>query len=124
MPLTDIKARKAKAVNKPVKMADGGGMYLLVTPAGGKCWRLKYRFYGKEKVLALGTYPEISLADAREMREVARKELAHGVDPGVSRKALRALRAGEAGNSFEAIAREWHSKFSTNLSAGHANAKL
>ncbi len=99
-------------------------MYLLITPAGGKCWRLKYRFQGKEKVLAIGTYPEISLAEARESREVARKQLAHAVDPGEAKKAAKAAKVGEPTNSFEAIAREWHERFSPSLSPGHAKAKL
>ncbi len=124
MPLTDIKVRKVKPGNKPVKMADGAGMYLLVTPAGGKCWRLKYRVQGKEKLLALGTYPEISLAEARERREAARKQLAHGVDPGEARKAVKAARTGESATSLEAVAREWHQRFSPTLSSGHAKAKL
>lgn len=108
MPLTDIKVKNAKPGRKPVKIADGGGMYLLVTPTGGKCRRLKYRFQGKEKVLALGTYPEISLAEAREARDAARKQLKNGIDPGEAR----------------AIAREWHGRFSQTLSPGHAAAKL
>jgi len=124
VPLTDAKVKNAKPGTKSVKMADGRGMYLLITPAGGKCWRLKYRLQGKEKVLALGTYPEIPLAEARERREAARSQLAHGVDPGEVKKAARTAKAGELANSFEVIAREWHAKFSPRLSSGHAEAKL
>jgi len=120
VPLTDIKAKNAKPGNKPIKMADGGGMYLLVTPAGGKCWRLKYRFQGKEKVLALGTYPEIALAEARERREAARKQLAHGVDPREHQKALKAAKVAAAENSFEVIAREWYAHWSPGWSPSHA----
>ena len=81
MPLTDVAIRSAKPDSKPFKLADGGGMFLLVSPAGGKLWRLKYRFDGKEKLLALGAYPEISLLKARERREAARRLLADGIDP-------------------------------------------
>jgi integrase len=124
MPLSDIKIRNTKAGEKPVKLFDGGGMFLLVTPAGGKCWRLKYRFGGREKLLALGTYPEISLAEARGRREEARKLLANGVDPGEAKKALRAATFAETENGFEAIAREWHEKFSGVWSPTHAETTL
>lgn len=120
MPLTDVAIKKAKPNTKPVRMFDGGGLYLEVSPAGGKLWRLKYRFDGKEKRLALGAYPEISLADARERREEARKLLAQGIDPGENKKAQKAAKQDRAANSFEVIAREWHTKTSTALSAAHA----
>ena len=73
MPLSDTAIRKAKPTDKPYKLADEKGLFLLVTPAGGKWWRLKYRFGGKEKLLALGKYPEVGLKDARERRDDARK---------------------------------------------------
>jgi hypothetical protein len=79
--LTDVAIRNAKPGAKPVKMTDGGGMFLLVTPAGGKLWRLKYRLDGKEKLLAIGAYPEISLGEARRRREEARELIAIGKDP-------------------------------------------
>ena len=107
MPLTDSRIRTEKPTDKPKRLFDGGGMYLEVSPAGGKLWRLKYRFGGKEKRLALGTYPETSLADARERREAARKLLAQGIDPGEQRKAVKAAGEERAANSFEVIAREW-----------------
>ena len=107
MPLTDTAIRKAKPADKPQRLFDGGGMYLEVSPAGGKLWRLKYRYGGKEKRLALGAYPETSLADARERRDAARKLLAQGVDPGEQRKAVKAAGEERAANSFEVIAREW-----------------
>lgn len=110
MSLTDVKVRSAKPAEKQLKLSDGGGMYLLVTPNGGKCWRLKYRFAGKEKVLALGTYPEISLSDARQRREDARKLLANDIDPGAVKKAQKAAREELAANTFEVIAREWHAE--------------
>ena len=84
--LSDAKARNAKAGPKPYKIADGEGLFLLITPAGGKYWRLKYFFAGKEKLLALGVYPEVTLADARERRAQARKVLAAGNDPGRRRE--------------------------------------
>lgn len=124
MPLTDVKARNAKPGEKQVKLSDGDGMYLLVTPNGGKCWRLKYRFGGKEKVLALGTYPEISLAEAREKRAAARKQLANGVDPGEVRKALKAATVSVTENSFEVVAREWHGKFSGSWSTCHSETTI
>ncbi|MBM4298416.1 MAG: DUF4102 domain-containing protein [Deltaproteobacteria bacterium] len=91
-------------------MFDAGGLYLEVAPAGGKWWRWKYRFAGKEKRLSFGVYPDVSLKAARERRDAARKQVADGIDPGEARKAERAAQAGA--ESFEAIAREWHAKFS------------
>lgn len=108
--LSDVKIRSAKPGEKPVKLFDGGGMFLLVTPAGGKCWRLKYRFGGKEKTLALGTYPEISLADARQRKDEARKLLANGVDPNEDKKTRKVEEKLQQANTFERVAREWHEK--------------
>lgn len=108
--LTDTAIRKAKPADKPRRMFDGGGLYLEVSPAGGKWWRLKYRFGGKEKRLSLGTYPDTGLADARDKRDAARKLLAAGVDPGEQRKAEKAAGEERAANSFEVIAREWLAK--------------
>lgn len=107
MPLTDTTIKNAKPSAKPQRLFDGGGLYLEIAPAGGRWWRLKYRFGGKEKRLSLGTYPETSLKLARERRDAARKQLAEGVDPGEERKAdkARALRASE--RSFESVARVW-----------------
>lgn len=113
MPLSDAATRNAKPKDKPYKLADEKGMFLQVTPTGGKWWRLKYRFEGKEKLLALGTYPDVGLKDARARRDDARKLLADGVDPGVNRKAVKASRAAETANTFEVLAREWHTLHST-----------
>jgi integrase len=121
MPLSDPKVRNAKPREKQFKLSDTEGMYLLVTPNGGKCWRLKYRFHGKEKLLALGTYPEVSLLEARQRRDGARKQLSNGIDPGEVKKAQKAAKGEQAANSFEVVAREWHSKFSGTWSAGHAD---
>lgn len=120
VPLTDIKVRNVKPAGKDVKLFDGGGLYLLVTRSGGKLWQFKYRYDGKEKKLAFGSYPEVSLADARDKRESARKLVASGVDPGVVRKAQKAARISEVENSFEVVAREWHSRFLSTWTPGHA----
>jgi integrase len=119
-PLTDIKVRKAKPQEKDVKLFDGGGLFLLVTSGGGKLWQFKYRFGGKEKKLSFGTYPEISLAQARGLRESARKQVAVGIDPGDVRKAEKRAGGESAANTFQAIAREWHERFSSSWTAGHA----
>lgn len=116
MPLSDVAVRNAKAREKTYRIADAKGMYLEVTPAGGKYWRLKYRFDGKEKRIAFGVYPDVSLAQARERCGEARKHLANGVDPGVLKKVGKAATE----NSFEAVAREWHVKFSPGWVAHHA----
>ncbi|TQE99653.1 MAG: DUF4102 domain-containing protein [Spiribacter salinus] len=121
MPLTDTAIRNAKPAKKARKLFDGGGLYLEVAPSGGKWWRLKYRYGGKEKRLSLGVYPDVSLKDARERRDEARKLLANDIDPSENRKATRAAKVERAANSFEAIAREWYAKHSPNWSANHAN---
>ena len=112
MPLTDIAIRSAKPLEKPQRLFDGGGLYLEISPAGGKWWRFKYRFEGKEKRLSLGTYPDIGLKEARERRDGLRRQLANGVDPGINRKTQKEARAQRAADSFETIAREW---FAMNL---------
>lgn len=107
MPLSDTAIRSAKPSGKPVRMFDGGGLYLEISPAGSKLWRMKYRFGGKEKRLAFGAYPEICLKDARERRDEARKLLANGNDPGAVKKAQKTARIELAANSYEVICREW-----------------
>ncbi len=107
MALSDAKVRNAKPQAKPYKIADGEGMFLLVTPSGSKYWRLKYRFAGQEKLMALGVYPEVSLGDARERRVQARKTLAAGNDPGEAKRAAKRLAVLKTENSFEIVAREW-----------------
>jgi len=118
-PLSEIKVRTAKPRKNSYKLFDGGGLFLFVTPSGGKLWHLKYRFDRKEKKLALGTYPEISLADARRRREEARRQLAQGIDPGAVRKAQKQAETEEK-ETFEVIAREWHEKFALTWTTGHA----
>ncbi len=114
MPLSDTAARTAKPKDSPYKLADEKGLYLLVKPAG-KYWRLDYRHEGKRKTLALGVYPDVSLKDAREKRDEARKLLAQGVDPGAERKATKTA----ASESFEAIYREWLDKFGPRWAESH-----
>lgn len=108
MPLSDAKVRNAKPKAKPYKISDGEGMFLLIQPTGSKYWRLKYHFAGREKLLALGIYPEVGLADARERRAKARKALAAGQDPGEVKRETKRLAVLKAENSFEVIAREWY----------------
>lgn len=121
MPLTDTAIRTAKPGAKPAKLFDERGLFLIVTPAGGKWWRLKYRFEGKEKLLSLGTYPDVTLKAARERRESARKQLADGIDPSHSRKAQKSLRQVQAANSFELVSREWYEKHSPNWVNAHGS---
>ncbi|HIJ85706.1 MAG TPA: tyrosine-type recombinase/integrase, partial [Magnetococcales bacterium] len=105
---------------KPFKMADGGGMYLLVNPTG-RYFRLDYRHDGKRKTLALGVYPDVSLKQARERRDEARRLLAEGVDPGEHRKNTKAMDKSRTEDSFEAVAREWFSKFSPTWAETHSS---
>lgn len=119
-PLTDTTVRTIKPAEKPKKLFDGGGLFLLVTPTGGKLWRLKYRFGGIEKLLALGAYPQTSLADARQKRDQASALMLNGVDPRDIKKAQKAAGAQE-NETFEVIAREWHTKFSASWAASHSN---
>ncbi len=121
MPLTDTAIRNAKPGEKPIRLFDGRGLYLEVSPAGGKWWRLKYRFDGKEKRLSLGVYPDVSLKDARDRRDASRKLLADGIDPSENRRAMKSARADGAANSFEVVAREWFAKYSATWAANHSD---
>lgn len=113
MPLTDTAVRNAKKREKPAKLSDGRGLYLLVNSAG-KYWRFDYRFAGKRRTLALGVYPDISLAVARELRDEAKRELTRDIDPGVARRIRRTAIVQRTANSLEAVAREWHQRFRKN----------
>ena len=117
--LTDTTCKNAKAKDKPYKLADEKGMFLLVNPNGSKYFRLKYRIDGKEKLLALGIYPEISLKQARDKRDEARSQLADSIDPNENRKAIKLARADSAANSFEVLAREWFERNMTDKSDRH-----
>lgn len=121
MPLTDTAIKNAKPGPKTVKLFDANGLYLEVSPSGGKWWRLKYRLAGKEKRLSLGTYPETTLKMARDKREAARALIADGVDPSEERKASKARNAAAADDSFETIAREWWKSWGTTRTAKHAD---
>jgi len=121
MPLSDIQVKTAKPAEKPLRLFDGGGMYLEISPTGGKLWRMKYRFEGKEKRLSFGIYPGVSLREARDRREEARKQLAQGIDPAAQKKALKAAKAEGNANSFEVVAREWFDKFKTTRTEGHTS---
>jgi len=105
--MEDIEARKAKPREKPYKISDERGLYLLVIPSGGKSWRMNYRVDGKQKTLSLGLYPEVSLAQARKKREDARKMLAEGLDPMAERAAVKAAKTAKETHTFEVIAKEW-----------------
>ena len=118
--LNDIQIRKAGLQESPYKLADGRGMYLLVSSAG-KYWRLDYRVDAKRKTLALGCYPDISLAKARERREEARQQIANGIDPALVRKAQRQATGERVANSFEVIAREWYGKHKEKWASGHGD---
>ncbi|HDR9354315.1 MULTISPECIES: tyrosine-type recombinase/integrase [Burkholderia] len=121
MPLTDTAIRNAKPADKPVRLFDGGGLYLEIAPSGGKWWRLKYRFGGKEKRYSLGVYPEVSLAAARKKRDEAREKLAAGIDPGEAKKAEKRASLLAAAHSFEVVARGWMDERKTSVEpAQHA----
>ncbi|MDR5755597.1 phage integrase central domain-containing protein [Caballeronia sp. LZ035] len=121
MALTDLEIRSARPREKAYRMTDGAGMYLEVSPSGGKHWRLKYRFAGKEKRLALGAYPLITIKDARKRRDDARRLLANGVDPGLERRIQKAAAVERAENSFECVAREWFARQAPTWAKSHAD---
>jgi integrase len=121
MSLTDTAIKNAKPGDKAARLFDGGGLYLEVSPAGGKWWRLKYRYSGKEKRLSLGVYPDVSLKDARQRRDDARKLLANDIDPSVNRKAIKATKSDMAANSFEVVGREWFTNKSPGWAASNAD---
>lgn len=108
MKLTELTCKNAKPSEKARKLSDGKGLYMEVSPKGGKYWRMKYRHFGKEKRLAFGVYPEVSLKEAREKRDNARKLLAENKDPSYVKKQEKNQAINEASNTFEKIAREWH----------------
>jgi integrase len=124
MPLTDVAVRNAKPGARPLKLFDARGLYLLVQPKGGKLWRLKYRFAGKEKLLSFGSYSEVSLKEARLKRDKARELLRDGLDPSLVRQATKVSQLAAAMNSYEAIARAWHIRWSTGKNAKHAAGVL
>ncbi len=124
MALTNLEVKNSKATDKPIKLSDGGGLFLLVQPNGAKYWRLAYRFANKQKTLAFGVYPDVSLVDARDRRDEARKLLANGADPGAVKQAQKNAKVEQAANSFEVVAREWFARYSPNWADNHANKIL
>jgi len=123
MPLTDTMVRNAKPGQKAIRLKDDRGLYLEVTPAGGKLWRLRYWLNSRENRISLGVYPDVSLKDARDRRDAARKLIANGVDPSQARKDKKAdaeVQAAEDANTFEVVARDWHAKQVKAWSEGHA----
>lgn len=122
--LTVTAVNNAKAKDKPYKLSDEKGLYLFVQTSGSKLWRFDYRFLAKRKTLALGSYPDVTLADARARRDSARKQLANDIDPSESKKAVKAsaLKAGE--NSLEAVTREWAASYFKNKSSSHQERTL
>lgn len=117
--LTDNAIKNLKASDKLFRTFDSNGLYIEVSPSGGKWWRLKYRFFGKEKRLSLGTYPNVSLKEAREQRDVFKKLIAVGVDPSENRKSKKHTFIQNSCNSFESVAREWIAKYGKNWSETH-----
>jgi hypothetical protein len=120
--LTERACQTAKPADREARLFDGGGLYLAVLPSGTKSWRMKYRFAGREKKLNLGAYPLISLKQARELRDKARREVLQGIDPGAARKAARA--AEKLGQTFEQVARSWHAQKKRKLSPRYAEHVL
>jgi integrase len=124
MPLNQLKCQKAKPAAKPFKLADGNGLYLEVMPGGSKLWRLKYRFLGKENRLSMGAFPEVSLLEARDKRDQARKLLQAGIDPSMARKRERQQAILSAALTFELVAREWHENQSQIWTAQYSGSVM
>lgn len=127
MALTELEVKKAKATDKQQKLSDGSGLYLLIHPNGGKYWQMAYRFGGKQKTLSLGVYPEVSLADARDRREQARKLLANDADPSAIKQATKQEKQKTlqvSANSFSILAAEFHKVKSPMWTEGHAKQWL
>ncbi|EGF10887.1 phage integrase family site-specific recombinase [Neisseria bacilliformis ATCC BAA-1200] len=122
MPLNDRQIRNAKPAAKPYKLADGSGLYLAVTPAGGKLWRLDYAIDGKRKTLSIGKYPAVSLLEARQAAEMARADLAKGIDPAAAKQQAKAARQAALRNTFEAVARRWYADNLHRWKPNHAPA--
>lgn len=124
MPLTDMEIRRSKPADKPYTLNDGNSLSLLIEPNGSKGWRFRYRFDGKPKMISLGTYPEISLNDARQKRDKAKKLVAAGINPSDVRKREKQERKTEAGNTFETITREWYQKRIDRWSSSYAEEMI
>jgi integrase len=124
MQLTDVKCRNAKGQINPHKLSDGGGLHLLVTPDGAKYWRLAYRWHGKQRTLALGVYPDVGLMEARATRDDAKRSLAANIDPSIVKRERKRAAEVATGNTFEAVAREWHENWKDARSPYYAEQIL
>jgi len=124
MPLTEVAIKSLKPQDKEIKVSDAGGLYLLIHPNGGKYWRLKYRYAGKEKKLSIGTYPMVSLREARDKRDEAKRALYQGKDPGAQKQEAKRLVMFTAENNFEAIAREWFDVNKSKWTPEHAERTI
>jgi hypothetical protein len=122
--LSDTRIRAAKPRQKPYKLFDTEGLFLVVAPSGGRWWRQRYRLAGKEQLLSLGVYPEVGLADARERSAAVRKQIANAIDPSVDRKAKRVAQLNAKANTFKTVALDWHKKFSPGWTPRHAKRVL
>jgi integrase len=119
--LTDAAVRAAKPKDKPYKLSDEKGLFLLVSTSGAKLWRFKYRVDGKEKGLAFGAYSDVTLGEARDKRDVARKQLDAGIDPSVQKKADKRAKTASTATTFASVTKEWYGKFSKDWAPGHAS---
>ena len=124
MPLTDITVKKTKPTLKAYRLADSGGLYLFVMPSGGKSWRWKYLVDGKQKLMTFGLYPDVSLAQARELRDAARRQKNKGVDPMAERKTVKLVRRVASENSFATVGKAWFTQWKGDRNARHADYTL
>jgi hypothetical protein len=122
--LTDAAIRAAKPAEKPYKLTDRAGLYLHITPAGSKLWRMRYEFGRQEKLLSFGPYPDISLAEARDRRDAAKRQLRNGRDPSLERKLERTRSHAALSNTFEAVARDRYGRMAASWTERHANDVL
>lgn len=124
MSLSDTQLRNMKATGKVKKVSDGGGLQLHLSPAGGKLWRMAYRFEGKQKTVCFGAYPAVSLKEAREKRDESKALLARGIDPSLHKQAAKAASIAETANAYEVVAREWHAKYAPGWTESNAERVL
>ena len=124
MSLSDTQLRNMKATGKAKKISDGGGLYLHLSPAGGKLWRMSYRFEGKQKTVCFGAYPALSLKEAREKRDESKALLARGIDPSLHKQAAKAASIAETANAYEVVAREWYAKNAPRWTESNAERVL
>ena len=124
MSLSDTQLRNMKATGKVKKVSDGGGLYLHLSPAGGKLWRMAYRFEGKQKTVCFGAYPAVSLKEAREQRDESKALLARGIDPSLHKQAAKAASIAETANAYEVVAREWYAKNAPRWTESNAERVL